>query len=210
MRGLVAELTARCERQGAELKELRESSSSSRPAADKVAHAEAQTEPEEPSAVPARAAEAAASAAGAVSDAEVMGQLDLLHREVGEKGRELRRCQDTVRLLRSELQQQRQVSEQYQLTTEMLEEQLRKAQQLRKEAAAAEAESGLRRAGLGLSRPSSAKVLRAGQEALGGAGKASNLPSMAAMARRPFCAEGPKSADEEEEKDDSESSQDES
>mmetsp|Transcript_61296 Transcript_61296/g.143453 ORF Transcript_61296/g.143453 Transcript_61296/m.143453 type:complete len:262 (+) Transcript_61296:38-823(+) len=52
-------------------------------------------------------------------------QLDALHQEVGDKSRELRRSQDTVKLLRAELEQQRQVSEQYRLQTEMLEEQLR-------------------------------------------------------------------------------------
>ncbi|CAE7724310.1 unnamed protein product [Symbiodinium pilosum] len=53
-------------------------------------------------------------------------QLDMMHQEVGNKSRELRRSQDTVKLLRSELEQQRQVSEQYRLQTEMLEEQLRR------------------------------------------------------------------------------------
>eukprot|EP00930_Biecheleria_cincta_P076904 TRINITY_DN64137_c0_g1_i1.p1 TRINITY_DN64137_c0_g1~~TRINITY_DN64137_c0_g1_i1.p1 ORF type:complete len:304 (+),score=93.97 TRINITY_DN64137_c0_g1_i1:123-1034(+) len=224
LRGLVAELTARCERQGAELEAARkrESSSPSQPAAVEVVHAEAQTEPaEEPSSSPATTGVAVTPAAAALSDCEVTRQLDLLHREVGDKSRELRRAQDTVRLLRSELQQQRQVSEQFQAQTEMLEEQLRKSEQLRKEAAAAEASfnsswsvsSGLRRsAGLGLSRPSSAKVLRPGQEASGGAGRPPDLPSMAASrARRTFCAEGAKSAEEEEEDEevDAESSQDE-
>eukprot|EP00439_Symbiodinium_sp_Y106_P075387 s3316_g14.t3 len=68
-------------------------------------------------------------------------QLDALHQEVGDKSRELRRSQDTVKLLRSELEQQRQVSEQYRLQTEMLEEELRRTtDRLKKlEKAAAEA-----------------------------------------------------------------------
>lgn len=56
-------------------------------------------------------------------------QLDCLHQEVGDKSRELRRSQDTVRLLRSELKQQHEVSEQYRLQAEMLEEQLSRSNQ---------------------------------------------------------------------------------
>merc|ERR1712087_733798 len=61
---------------------------------------------------------------------ELEAQLDSMHREEGEKGRELRRAQDTVRMLRAELQQERVVSEQYRVQMEVLEDQYRSAQQM--------------------------------------------------------------------------------
>lgn len=51
-------------------------------------------------------------------------QLEAVHREVGEKARELRRAQESVKLLQTELQEQRLVSEQYRSQLEVLEEQL--------------------------------------------------------------------------------------
>jgi hypothetical protein len=52
-------------------------------------------------------------------------QLEAAHRELGDKGRELRRMKDTCHLLQSELQEERLLSEHYRLQVEVLEDQLR-------------------------------------------------------------------------------------
>eukprot|EP00929_Paragymnodinium_shiwhaense_P059970 TRINITY_DN29995_c0_g1_i1.p1 TRINITY_DN29995_c0_g1~~TRINITY_DN29995_c0_g1_i1.p1 ORF type:complete len:285 (+),score=68.67 TRINITY_DN29995_c0_g1_i1:115-969(+) len=75
--------------------------------------------------------------------------VDELMREVAEKGRELRKSQESVRALKSELQQQRQVSEHYRSQMQVLEEQARCAMEMRRQTT----QSELR----GLSRPSSAR-----------------------------------------------------
>lgn len=54
-------------------------------------------------------------------------QLDLVHREAAQKGKELRKLQETMRLLRDELRQEKVVAEQYQGQVEGLENQLRDA-----------------------------------------------------------------------------------
>ncbi|CAE7348136.1 unnamed protein product [Symbiodinium natans] len=118
LRGMVSSLKEQNDLQRSEIVALR-----SRPAQEskepkELVDAEVQT-------VNDTGCDAAGSAADATCEAQQM-QLDMLHQEVGNKSRELRRSQDTVKLLRSELEQQRQVSEQFRLQTEMLEEQLRR------------------------------------------------------------------------------------
>lgn len=113
LRGMVSSLKEQNDLQRSEIAALRCPTK-------QLVEAEAQTD--------ADAAAGSASAHSATVDtceAQQM-QLDMLHQEVGDKSRELRRSQDTVKLLRSELEQQRQVSEQYRLQTEMLEEELRR------------------------------------------------------------------------------------
>jgi len=56
-------------------------------------------------------------------------QLDFIHREAANKGKEVRKLQETVRLLRAELQQEKLVSEQYRGQVEGLEKQLQDAMQ---------------------------------------------------------------------------------
>lgn len=54
-------------------------------------------------------------------------QLDLTHREAAQKGKELRKVQETVRLLRMELQQEKVMSDQYRGQVDGLEKQLQDA-----------------------------------------------------------------------------------
>ena len=91
-------------------------------------------------------------------------QLDSLHQEVGDKSRELRRSQDTVRLLRSELKQQYEVSEQYRLQAEMLEEQLSRSNQRTRELEAKLAEAAQMSRHKDSERPFSAQLPRSWKE----------------------------------------------
>jgi hypothetical protein len=56
-------------------------------------------------------------------------QLDLVHREAAQKGKELRKTQETVRLLRMELQQEKVMSDQFRGQVDGLERQLQDAMQ---------------------------------------------------------------------------------
>mmetsp|Transcript_73852 Transcript_73852/g.130469 ORF Transcript_73852/g.130469 Transcript_73852/m.130469 type:complete len:270 (+) Transcript_73852:35-844(+) len=169
LRGLVAELTARCDQQREDLEALQVL----QPSKPSMRTTEVQT------ALPAGSISTSSSTdAGAHEEAtlaeEQRGQLDRLHREVGDKTRELRRSQDTVRLLRSELKQQQQVSEQYQAQADMLEEQLRIIHQ--------------RKMGTQLgdrSRPASAKMSRERQVG----SQHLVAPALPEMVMRPFCNE---------------------
>jgi len=136
-------------------------------------------------------------------------QLDAIHKEVGDKGRELRKAQDTVRMLRAELEREREFSEQFRVQVEVLEEQLRNTLQKRSHEAQEAYAGGLcpmtaRR------RPASAGVLRAwmrpNEIVSGSAGNAPSLntvcgergatctaPSMQLPEwRSPSCARSPK------------------
>lgn len=160
LQGIVLELQQRCSLQQKELDVLR------RPNQVPSTHAEVQTE----------ACGGPIKRADSASFEQVERQeLDALHREVGEKSRELRKTQDTVRLLRSELQQQQQVSEQYRSQVDMLEEQLRiTTMQSRQQASSP-------KISLGLSRTSSARLTRAWQDSprkRNGSLLESDLPSM--------------------------------
>eukprot|EP00933_Yihiella_yeosuensis_P047314 TRINITY_DN43072_c0_g1_i1.p1 TRINITY_DN43072_c0_g1~~TRINITY_DN43072_c0_g1_i1.p1 ORF type:complete len:314 (-),score=58.00 TRINITY_DN43072_c0_g1_i1:72-1013(-) len=178
LRSLVLELTARCENQEKEIGDLRARLDSSPPlvAAEvqqqdvevvdhkdgpsSTCEAEAQTNPSESK----DAARIERSDSGEV-EAQQREQLEFLHREVGDKGRELRKAQDTVRLLRTELTGLRQVSDHYKSQVEMLEEQLTSAQTRLKSAAQQQSHSqdcGTPRSSGG-SRPSSARIARAWQ-----------------------------------------------
>ncbi|CAJ1334136.1 unnamed protein product [Effrenium voratum] len=98
---------------------------------------------------------------GHQNDSDAQEQLDSLHQEVGDKSRELRRSQETVRLLRSELKQQQEVSEQFRLQAEMLEEQLLLTRQrFKAEARACEERWASRSTSLSRARPSSAQISR--------------------------------------------------
>eukprot|EP00931_Biecheleriopsis_adriatica_P102636 TRINITY_DN77581_c0_g1_i1.p1 TRINITY_DN77581_c0_g1~~TRINITY_DN77581_c0_g1_i1.p1 ORF type:complete len:311 (-),score=62.22 TRINITY_DN77581_c0_g1_i1:131-1063(-) len=177
LRGMVAELTARCQNQNAELQSLRAEKCSC------TTNAEVQTDT--PISGDSGGTTPATSSADCREDQRI---LDTLHREVGEKGRELRRSQDTVRLLRSELQQQQEVSEQYHAQVEMLEEQLRvKSQQLRQ--ATEEARTSASR-----TRPSSAQLIRARQDGSFGSSRELRGSSrhLSASSRKPLCSTGDK------------------
>ncbi|CAE8632362.1 unnamed protein product [Polarella glacialis] len=159
LRGLVHELTARCERQSEELDAFRGCAGP----ATSATSTQVQTEELRVS------GDSSSRADEDSSEAEQRLQLDVLHREVGDKGRELRKAQDTVGLLRRELQQQRQVSEQYQAQMDMLEEQLRalrSAESRGKNSLQPSAALGTRtpRSCPGTPRPSSARAARAWQE----------------------------------------------
>lgn len=139
-----------------------------------TATAAAQTEPLRPS-----TPEVTRSSSPTVGEEEQRRQLDALHKEAGEKGRELRKVHETVRLLRSELQHQQLLAEQYRTQVEVLEEQLKAAmhqrRQLVDEALTAETPG---RVG---SRPSSAGAARS-------CGTASNSPM--SIVPRPTSATG--------------------
>lgn len=61
-------------------------------------------------------------------------QLDALHREAGDKGRELRKAQDTIATLRRELHQERDLVECYREQVEVLEQHLANALQKQRNA----------------------------------------------------------------------------
>lgn len=156
LQGIVLELQQLCTLQQKDLDSMR------RPSQVPKTHAEVQTE-------------ACTGPTKCAASASFEQELDALHREVGEKSRELRKAQDTVRLLRSELQQQQQVSEQYQSQVEMLEEQLRMTTMQSRQQASSPKIS------LGLSRTSSARLTRAWQDSprkRNGSLLESDLPSM--------------------------------
>jgi len=54
-------------------------------------------------------------------------QIDFIHRDAAQKGKECRKLQETIRLLRAELQQEKLVSEQFREQVEGLEKQLQDA-----------------------------------------------------------------------------------
>jgi len=80
--------------------------------------------------IPPESSHAASEVRQAQMTYELEAQLDSMHREVGDKTREIRKVQDTVRMLRAELQQERLVSDQYRVQVELLETQCHAAQQM--------------------------------------------------------------------------------
>lgn len=135
-------------------------------------------------------------------------QWDAIHREAGDKTRDLRKTQESVRLLQNELSQQRLVAEQYRGQVEVLEEQLieRAATiaRLRSQPCAAEAASTLASAGPGTPRGRNAAgppVLRSLSTTSRGGGSSRNLgdasPHRASPRQtleRPSAPERPRSA----------------
>jgi len=94
------------------------------------------------------------------SGAECSDDLEDLHREMGEKARELRHAQESVRLLQRELQEQRLLAEQYRSQVEVLEEQLSGALMKRRRQAGEELADQIAAASGGRARPLSARGSR--------------------------------------------------
>lgn len=133
----VLELSLKCEKQGAELEELRRGAAQPQVGGN-ADHATTATHSASSTASLAVGVQTdTASSDRATGDMkEQQEHWDSVHREAGEKGRELRKVQDTVRLLRVELQHQCEVAAQFKVQTEALQEQLTKALLQRRQAEA--------------------------------------------------------------------------
>jgi len=109
--------------------------------------------------------------------AEQGRQLDAVHRESGQRGRELRRAQETARTLRAELKQEKSLVEQYQAQIDALEAELRSATARQKKAEEERAVADWR--------------LRAAQNQLGSSMSRSATPMLSSHRVRTCWAEGP-------------------
>jgi hypothetical protein len=148
MRFAIGELQQRCERQEQELVQLRQHVKAGEPAdalSGEYTGRDSVTKSQEPFARPSLVAFTPANAELAprvvhreqeaptvvhreqecqTDEREFIEQLDLVHREAAQKGKELRKMMETVRLLREELHQEKVVAEQYRGQVEGLEKQL--------------------------------------------------------------------------------------
>jgi len=145
LRSIVLDLQARCERQAQELMELKHPGKSDLFAGEGSLELRRRLkEPaltrtvrslpprEHPSS---RQEGTSTETIGCQTDERVFAeQLDAVHREAAQRGKEIRRLQETVRTLRDELKQEKTLADQYRMQVELLEEQLRGAMQKQQEA----------------------------------------------------------------------------
>lgn len=116
LRQLVEELKTKCEGQARELEDLRKMGPEPTSPPAVASRLKSTDTPREDSSLSQR------------FDAQSK-ELDALHREVGNKGRLLRKQEETIQTLRAELQQEKNLVERYREQLELLEEQLSGAKQ---------------------------------------------------------------------------------
>lgn len=181
LRRTIADFEVRFERQAQELRQLRR----------QLSDGAAGSPPRRPASGPPSGVEQ--STQTQTEENRFAEQLDALHRESGQKSRELRRALESVRTLQAELRQEKLLANQYKATVEGLEELSREAtrkQQLAEEQRMKadwllrnEIDSG-GRSSRATSRPTSARVMKAWAEG-DAASRSSSRPDSRHSASRP-------------------------